>query len=101
MVWLGNASGDSDVVMDFVSMISKAFSGLEGSLPVTERILLQALDIGSGSPHWEALGELLARSQFHRLWMIQKLTLSRKIYAICGGRSLEWESVTKMIEGLY
>jgi hypothetical protein len=101
LVWLGHASKDSDLAMDFISKIDKAFNIIKDSPEVTEELLLKTLQVERASSAWEALGNLLSRPWFQRLWVIQEVALSATVYAVCGGRSLEWTIIGDMIENLY
>jgi hypothetical protein len=101
LVWLGHASEDSDLAMDFIPKINEAFKIIKDSPEVTEELLLKTLQVERASSTWEALGNLLSRPWFQRLWVIQEVALSATVYAVCGGRSLEWAIIGDMIENLY
>jgi hypothetical protein len=100
LVWLGHASEDSDVAMDFIPTINQALSDLEGSESLTDTMLLQKLATQLDSPSWVALGNLFARPWFQRVWVIQEVALSRITHIVCGERKLAWEDVGCMIENM-
>jgi hypothetical protein len=99
-IWLGQASEDSDLAMDFILTINQALDDLEGSESVTDTMLLQKTATQRDSPSWVALGNLFARPWFQRVWVNQEAALSRAAHMVCGERKLAWEDVGCMIENL-
>lgn len=100
IVWLGQASEDSDFALAFIPTINQALNDLEGSESVTDTMLLQKTATQPDSPSWVALGNLFARPWFQRVWVIQEVALSRTAHMVCGERKLPWEDVGCMIENL-
>ncbi|KAI1122277.1 heterokaryon incompatibility protein-domain-containing protein [Nemania abortiva] len=49
--------------------------------------------------HWVALGELLDREWWRRVWVIQEITLARKAVLLCGPYAADWERVRKATAG--
>jgi len=84
IVWLGKASNDSDLALNFVTAINDALSALRGSVGMTEKLLLEATSTRYNSPQWQALGNLLARPWFQRIWVIQEIALSQDVRVTCG-----------------
>jgi hypothetical protein len=101
VVWLGKESEDSDLAMDFIPLVDKTLKDFEGSESVIDYMFLQKLNTGRDSLAWEALGNLLARPWFQRVWVIQEVALSHTAYMVCGSKRLDWEHVGNMIENLY
>ncbi|KAK9441676.1 hypothetical protein VB005_06318 [Metarhizium brunneum] len=50
--------------------------------------------------YWDSLISLFQRSYFTRAWIIQEISLSREILAICGSHSINWRNITIVSEFL-
>ena len=46
---------------------------------------------------WNAVGDVLHRPWFERLWIWQEVRLAREAYLLCGNEGVPWESVRKVI----
>lgn len=84
VVYLGKSADNSDTAMDWI------------------RELDQPSDYGS-RPSWEDLPKfpgfnrtvikaLFERTWFHRVWVLQEITLAREAIVICGNREVNWDS---------
>lgn len=96
VVWLGEVSNDSDLALDFVPVINSALHSLRESGEVTEKLLLETTATDSNSPQWQALGRLLARPWFQRIWVIQEVALSQAVNVACGEKTLSWHALSSM-----
>ncbi|KAF5652147.1 heterokaryon incompatibility (HET) domain protein [Fusarium sp. NRRL 25303] len=47
--------------------------------------------------HWLALGELLQREWWYRVWTIQEVVLGSGIHVVCGSFVVEWSLIRKAI----
>ena len=102
LVWLGKASEDSSLAIDFIPLVNKALGELGGPETISDDTsLLAKLQTSRDSPGWEALGSLLARPWFHRVWVVQEVALSRTVHVMCGDKRLGWDEFGSMIGGLY
>jgi Heterokaryon incompatibility protein (HET) len=90
LVWLGPAPHDSDLAMSFIALVIHAFINLADADSVTVTMLLQQTGTEQDSPPWLALGALLARPLFQRVWVVQEVALSPNVTAQCGARKLPW-----------
>jgi hypothetical protein len=43
---------------------------------------------------WMCFVAFLARPYFSRLWIVQEVTLAKKVTAICGARLVDWDKIT-------
>ena len=90
LVWLGEEADNSDDAIDTLLTTKTALQYFEdGRAPNAEdfeRLFLPASD----SPKWQALGKLMRRPWFQRVWIIQEVVLSQQIIVMCGTRCISW-----------
>lgn len=94
LVWLGEASEDSDRALEFVYTLRQAVELFEDKEEVTEETLCSKLQSAYDAEEWSILGKLLLRDGFQRLWVIQEVALSPLVRVVCGNRRLDWECFT-------
>ncbi|KAE9363189.1 hypothetical protein N431DRAFT_564779 [Stipitochalara longipes BDJ] len=109
IVWLGE---DSDSAQQCLDVLSKEYEGssalvylrenpmnMQGGRVFSSRLYntpaLQFLDPTSGLFH--ALDSLLLRPWFSRLWILQELTVSRKVSILCGSSLLPWDCLSSAL----
>jgi hypothetical protein len=100
IVWLGEVSNDSNLALDFVPVINSALHSLRESGEMTEKALLEITATDCNSPQWQALGRLLARPWFQRIWVIQEVALSQAVNVSCGDKTLSWHALGSMVDNL-
>ncbi|KAK8052969.1 heterokaryon incompatibility protein [Apiospora saccharicola] len=79
IVWLGPASADSDRAMRCVNMMDEEWRRLQGTPPITW------FETSFQEADWDALGALMARPWWGRVWIIQEVLKSRDPVFRCGG----------------
>jgi hypothetical protein len=50
--------------------------------------------------HWVALGELLQREWWNRVWIIQEIFFAKKALVMCGPYATDWDRIEKAKTGL-
>jgi len=86
VVWLGPASENSDIAMDFLDLCAKYHK--EPKLP------LNIIDESTASrDRIEALINLFERTYWRRVWVIQEMILAPSITIFCGSRSADWKAL--------
>ncbi|KAK0511293.1 hypothetical protein JMJ35_005866 [Cladonia borealis] len=80
IVWLGEDTGNADKAFEILRAI-------ESSSSDAHIFNLNLLDSESG----KALRELLGRSWFRRIWVVQELVCASKATITCGSHEMEWE----------
>ena len=78
IVWLGEDTGDANEAFKILRTIDSSSSDAH---------VFNLLYSESG----QALRELLRRSWFRRIWVVQELTCARKAIVTCGNHAMEWE----------
>ncbi|KAL8838538.1 MAG: hypothetical protein Q9170_002118 [Blastenia crenularia] len=84
-VWLGPSSSDSDNAMDIV----QEFHNRDLS---SDELRL----VGRGV--WDGIGNLMRRTYWTRVWVIQEVLSSRRVYVWCGCRQVDFECFVKLEE---
>ena len=89
-VWLGTTSEtENEDMMSLLNLRSTSQFILENE---GRRVMvLDLVDVGLpplDSLFWESLGNILRRSWFRRLWVIQEVTLNRSSFVLLGDQSL-------------
>ncbi|KAI8941232.1 hypothetical protein NX059_002467 [Plenodomus lindquistii] len=83
VAFLGAASGDSDVAMDFI---------IDDANPI------QRNGRPSISPlQRRAINGILERPYFTRVWILQEVMLAKEVHAVIGDRSVDWRSFTASV----
>ncbi|KAL8718347.1 MAG: hypothetical protein Q9225_004507 [Loekoesia sp. 1 TL-2023] len=90
-VWLGEASEDSDLAIEFMEEIMNdiwKFDELCKPKPKGGR------DTG---PHWKALFSLIMRPWFSRRWIVQEVALAKDGLIYCGSRTISWRKFSDAV----
>lgn len=91
IVWLGEETEKSAIAMKFVN---------ELSVPDFQQILVTSdLTREMEDERWQALGQdIMKRSWWERVWVVQEVALSKNIIVLCGKHSVEWDKILTMWE---
>jgi hypothetical protein len=89
VVWLGPEAEDSNSAMNLMHTLSTAYKdGTDKALGTALRHDPEHLGRGP----WLALSQLLRRSYFSRMWVIQEICLGgSKVPILCGENTITWE----------
>ncbi|CAG1961471.1 unnamed protein product [Fusarium graminearum] len=90
--WLGKESGDSNIAMEFVKHLDKM--SREKYHIDKLRTILQASEYRA---KWAALGNLLSRRWWSRIWTVQEFVLPASISFWCGTRSVSRVAMCRSI----
>jgi len=86
VIWLGPASEDSELAMGFIQELNTKLPGLQSGDDLFEKASIEYWD-----PRWVAMGRLLERPWFSRLWVVQEVVLASKLLQFsCGSCLLLW-----------
>jgi Heterokaryon incompatibility protein (HET) len=102
LIWLGESENDSDDAMHFVPVL---ISRLRDFLTLREHDTVLSLSLLAriglpdwGSSIWTALGHLLTRPYFERVWVIQEVVYAQDAVVVCGGETLPWSSFLGLVQ---
>ncbi|KAL5600603.1 hypothetical protein FOVSG1_008415 [Fusarium oxysporum f. sp. vasinfectum] len=90
LVWLGRAT--EQTVPAFRLLLGLANIS-HSSLDVGHDYIAHVIRNECFKGHWLALGELLQREWWHRIWTIQEVVLGSNIQVICGPYVVEWDQI--------
>ena len=54
-----------------------------------------------GSPGWAALGSLLSKRWFQRVWVVQEVVMAKQALVLCGTLSLHWQHLSTLVRDLF
>ena len=85
IVWLGEKSADSDVAMDFMASL--------------QQVTLDQPDDDSKmeSTCWRAVDELMQRTWWTRIWVVQEALMSRRVIVQCGEKRVDILNFVKIL----
>jgi hypothetical protein len=106
VICLGEATSSSDKAMDSIVPLQEAFRNISrgpyGSSQISKLRLEGLVKLGFGLPEesWIALGELLSRRWWNRVWVIQEAAVGSDPIFICGHRAVNWNVMASVITNL-
>lgn len=96
--WLGVEAADSPLAFDLVQILSKAKD--DSTLAQYEEALMR-LYKPSENPkydaHWTSILVLFGRPYWRRVWIIQEIASSKKVWIRCGSQCAIWEDVVRAV----
>jgi hypothetical protein len=104
LVWLGIEEDESSKAFDLIELCSKRYTS-RCSVPPSNSIVF---DFGHWGPpsSWKAkeefvaLERFLARPWWYRIWVVQEVAVSKKVWVYCGNRKCSWDVVANAAEFL-
>ncbi|CVK96006.1 uncharacterized protein FMAN_13926 [Fusarium mangiferae] len=94
LIWLGKAN--EQTVPAFRLLFG--LSDLSSSCPGDQRdCMAHVIKDECFKGHWLALGELLQREWWYRVWTIQEVVLGSEIHVVCGPFTVGWGVISKAI----
>ncbi|ENI00132.1 hypothetical protein COCC4DRAFT_151376 [Bipolaris maydis ATCC 48331] len=110
--WLGEEDDDTRIAFElirallgFCSEITERRVRIKALMDITPKSLGSANLTARLGPcadvtAWMAMAKLFQRRYFTRAWIIQEITLGRKVKALCGSQMVDWEAMTTVSEFL-
>lgn len=96
VVWLGPSGEDSDLAMNWLEPLSVALPPIS-SIPLFNQLEEHGLP-RKNSPVWPALGKLVCRPWFGRLWAFQEAVLASEIVFICGRKAIDGQILATVVK---
>ncbi|KAF2116466.1 heterokaryon incompatibility protein-domain-containing protein [Lophiotrema nucula] len=98
VVWLGDATDDSDLAMDFINSVTEAWEQGEESARKCIRDTLATY----GTIIWQACEAIVTRKYFDRMWIIQELSMGGDTAIIlCGHKETTWANLFRFYDTSY
>jgi hypothetical protein len=95
LIWLGDEEEGDDIAFNFINQLSTQKETWEKDLGTAWApwIPIAVQD----SPLPRAVGGVLQRPWFRRVWVIQEAAMARKAQVICGSHNADWETLWGLI----
>lgn len=104
LIWLGNKepkqkNDDPDEAFKLLEILATAHEKRRARTPPDKRTLFElsraevaelSLPSVISAPVWKAVWLILSRQWFHRLWVIQEVTVSRQVVVHCSRSEIAW-----------
>ncbi|KAF2193162.1 HET-domain-containing protein [Zopfia rhizophila CBS 207.26] len=109
--WLGEEDKDTGMTFQLIRALASCCTGnerhkrIEGLKDITPkalgtRELTAKLGACADISNWKSMAMLFHRRYFTRAWTIQEITLAKKMLALCGSHTIDWEDIVKVSEFL-
>ncbi|KAK5155301.1 hypothetical protein LTR04_005867, partial [Oleoguttula sp. CCFEE 6159] len=96
VAWLGEEAEDSKAGLQAASNLLRVMARYPGMQ--LNNINLESHGLPKpGHKRWQALGAVLRRPWFSRVWVIQEVVLSSRVEVACGQVTLSWEEMEQLI----
>ncbi|RYP50283.1 hypothetical protein DL768_004166 [Monosporascus sp. mg162] len=97
--WLGEESGDSKLAFEAIEIFTDFVNetGDDSGLESACRHLLHCLKSAEYDKHWDAVGNLLTREYWSRVWITQEIILSKRVALVCGTDMCSWSTLAAML----
>lgn len=91
VIWLGESKDDSDLAMRLIKTLARSCE--DGSvLSLGRKLRNDANYLGTGA--WRALGQLMNRSYWSRVWILQEIAMGNtESPLLCGQESVTWNEI--------
>jgi hypothetical protein len=97
VVWLGPRDEDSDSAFVICAQISnEAHSPVPD--PKSSEVTSTASSHAAIDKNYGSVLNLLKRSWWRRVWVVQEIVLAKKALVVCGTKEMEWETFSLAIE---
>lgn len=100
IIWLGEASEDSEIALHFATTLYKSIQRLVSSGKTIKQENLPETSIAGYQQTvnaWKALSNLLARPWFSRSWVVLEAVLSQHISFMCGDTVIAWKCLADVL----
>ncbi|KAH7330446.1 heterokaryon incompatibility protein-domain-containing protein [Rhexocercosporidium sp. MPI-PUGE-AT-0058] len=96
VIWLGEEEPTDKLAFDHL----RSWNVRLGVSEVSNNLQAAIMKLGLPeleSPGWRALGSVLSRRWFRRMWIVQEAALAASATAMCGSQSIEWSIIENVL----
>ena len=97
LIWLGDASAVEEGALVIMPAIAKILKKAAAEGPEIHPEMPETFDMVGlpppSHPVWPALGNLMSRPWFGRLWTLQEVVLPQETRVLCGQREISWKAL--------
>jgi Heterokaryon incompatibility protein (HET) len=109
--WLGEEDKDTSMTFELIRALASCCTGNERHKRIESLKDITPKALGTGEltvklgacadiSNWKSMAKLFHRRYFTRAWTIQEITLAKKMLALCGSHTIDWEDIVKVSEFL-
>jgi len=109
--WLGEEDEETSIAFQLIRVLTSNCASterrtrIEGLMDITPKglgtpALTKRLGKCADVTAWTSMANLFQRRYFTRAWIIQEITLAKKMIALCGKHTIRWEAITTVSEFL-
>lgn len=96
-MWLGEAGADSDLAIKLLGMFGDVLPVTWGTAKDIDLAFWRATQTTTLRQHWDALGRLLRREYWSRVWIAQEVCLARNAVLCCGQEFVPWRTAGRFM----
>lgn len=96
-MWLGEEANDSDLAIKLLGTFGDALPVSWGTAKDIDLAFWRTTQAPTLRQHWDALGRLLRREYWSRVWIAQEICLARHAVLCCGGESVPWRTAGRFM----
>jgi Heterokaryon incompatibility protein (HET) len=100
LAWLGSSGNDSDLAMASIPAMYDSLKDETGPRCKFDEDLARLGLPPWKHPVWCALGRLIVRPWFERLWVVQEVVLAQEVYLICGMNYTNFEPLAGLLRAM-
>ncbi|KAH7345819.1 heterokaryon incompatibility protein-domain-containing protein [Pyrenochaeta sp. MPI-SDFR-AT-0127] len=98
LIWLGDEEDDSDRALSLIGEINAISRRLQSG-QVLHLVNMEEHGLPPyRDPCWKALGRLMNRPWFQRVWTVQEAVFARKSTVFCGDKTISWSVLTELMK---
>jgi len=96
VIWLGDETKTDSEAFSFINAFEEALKSKRGFDWNNPQSFFGLHGVNYNTL-WKSLGELLQKSWFGRIWIIQEVVMASNARVFCGSQTCSWESISRMV----
>ncbi|MCJ1404177.1 hypothetical protein MMC11_007402 [Xylographa trunciseda] len=100
IAWLGPEYQDSNLAFDLMRLLANVIPDSMSDRDLVQLVRRYLTDKAYAN-EWKALGCLLERKWWYRIWIIQEMVVSRNVNLACGEDLISWDALTHSLASLF
>lgn len=92
LIWIGGTQEDGVLALDFIETLGNAYCDLESVDAAVDFINNRGVPQSLLDRGWTAVAQMLKRPWWTRIWTLQEAALAKEASAICGTKSISFNS---------
>ncbi len=102
IAWVGEPSTDSSLAMGLIKCLAETIQDLKRlDQSISPESLRHSPSCQYPSPSWKALGDLLRRPWFQRVWVVQENAVASQALLYHSGKRIDWSCLASVVQTLW